>query len=188
MEKSVEEAPEPEDLPERISTFSFVSKYEALISNQYPGRIRLRQLAGSYFGHDFTLTPTPAEWDLHLGRYKGRYSGTDVDIHGYWIFLPGARKCWQAIGRGNRGLRYWNEDNRAVGAPEDWELFSFTPVSEVGNRVKLHNSSFIAYKKATRGLDGRWASSERYFIGLTGNVFNCNERQSSAVEFYVEFV
>jgi hypothetical protein len=162
--------------------------FESLINNQYANRVRfLRQAGGQYFGADFRLAPTPTEWLLKLGRYPGRYQGTAVDLHGYWIFRTDANQCWQAVNRGGGPLKYWNADGRAAGNPEDWELFSFSAVDRSERTVKIFNTSWATYRRAVGSLPDR-RRDWRNHIGLTGETFSCNESEQNAAIFVVEFV
>ena len=117
--------------------------YDLLIGGQYANSVTfIAQAAGQYFGDNFTLSPSqPVRWQLRLGRYSGRYQGHAVDLHGYWIFHPDGRRCWQAVKRGNGPLAFWNQDRKAGGGPEDWELFSFAAVSKNDKTVKIYNTS-----------------------------------------------
>jgi hypothetical protein len=153
--------------------------YDTLIIGQWANRIRLlQQIGGQHLQENFTLGTTAADWLLRVGRYRGRQGGRPVDTHGYWIFKGnGERKCWQRVSRRQGGdrtpigtLRYWNEDGRAVGDPEDWELFVFEQVSRLDRTVKI-----------------RWARSTTTYVGLVGTVFSCNSPAARAAIFRVEF-
>jgi hypothetical protein len=143
--------------------------YDTLIGGQYANTIKfVEQAGGQYFGPNFQLSPTPSEWRLAVGRYIGRVGGAPVDWHGYWIFKPHANQCWQAVNGGGSRLAFWNQDGRAAGQPEDFELFNFIAVNKAERTVKI------------QGIHGR-------FIGLVGNTFNCSENGPHAAIFTVQF-
>src|SRR5262245_19646287 len=161
--------------------------FDSLIQGQYANRLRfVRQAGGQYLGDRFKLSATPTEWLLKLGRYAGRYRGQAVDLRAYWIFKPNANVCWQAINRGGGALQYWNQDGRAVGNPEDWELFTFDVVNKGQKTVKIYNASFAAYAKAI----GTWQKDQtkvRCYVDLVGDTFSCKGNVSEAAVFSVEF-
>jgi hypothetical protein len=163
------------------SALAYQDPYDRLLKLQYSGNVRLRVLQG-YLGNDFRLSSTPTEWRLAEGRYRGRYSGTNVDLHGYWIFLPNANRCWQVMNRGNGPLRFWNADGRATGKPEDFELFSFSEVDRAGKTAKVFNASLGAYNTATGG------TRSKPYVGLVQDTFACDETAQGASIFTVEFV
>src|SRR5262249_49128550 len=131
----------------------------------------LQQVGGKYLGINFTLSDRPTDWLLKLGRYQGALPGrVALDLHGYWVFrADGVNQCWQAVNGGGAGLAYWNSDGRAIGIPENWELFTFEQVSRDSNTVRIKNV----------GSD--------YYFGLVGDSFSCNERQANATLFVVQF-
>lgn len=165
----------------------FMDPYDALINNQYANRVRfIRQVGGQYLGSNFKLASGPTDWRLTLGRYAGRYGGHPVDLHGYWIFHPNANKCWQTMYRGGNPLQYWNEDGKATGNPEDYELFMFQAVNKADRTVKIYNASWEAYCRLTGALPGigSWVN----YVGLVGDAFSCNESPDNAAIFVVEFL
>lgn len=163
------------------------SKFQTLIAGQYANDLKLiEQIGGRYFGPNFTLSDTPSSWTLQLGRYPGRYNGCSVDLHGYWIFLPGARKCWQAVERGGGELRYWNQDGQARGNPEDWELFTFEAVDPSAQTVKIANASYVPFRTCITGHVPN-PRDNRNYINLVGNRFSCNDNAEHAAVFRVEF-
>ena len=161
-----------------------IDPYDTLISGQYANNIKLlQQIGGNYIGENFDLTSSPTVWKLELGRYRGKLYGRVVDIHGYWIFNRSSRKCWQAVNRGNGPLVYWNEDGKATGNPEDWEIFQFKPVSKLDRTVKIFNPAFYEVSD----ILGTPISARRGFIGLTGNRFACDADFAGAAVFTVDF-
>jgi hypothetical protein len=98
----------------------------SLLAGRYVGEVALRLTGGQYLGPDFRLAPAPTRWILRPGRYDGRFEGDPVHLSGYWIYHPDSKRCWQAAGGMGPRLAYWNEDGRATGLPEDWELFAFS--------------------------------------------------------------
>jgi hypothetical protein len=160
-----------------------IDPYDVLLSGQYADRIRfIRQVGGQFLGADFRLTATPTDWLLRLGRYVGNYFGHPVDLHGYWVYRPDANKCWQAVNRGDGALQYWNDDGRASGPPEDWELFTFTAVNRADRTVKINNTSAPTFRLFGGG------GPERFFVNLVGDVFSCNDTSAHAAVFVVEFL
>lgn len=147
-----------------------IDRYDTLIEHQYANRIRLlRQAGGQYLGANFMLSAGPTDWMLRLGRYQGATGGHTYVLHGYWIFRPDANMCWQA--RNASGpLDYWNKDGKAVGNPEDWELFRVDAVSKADQTVKIYNAKSKSY------------------IGLVNQTFACDEAKANAAVFQVEFV
>lgn len=143
--------------------------YDALINGQYANRIRLRQVGGYYMDSNFRLSSSPETWTLVLGRYDGKMQGVPVHWTGYWIFNPEGTKCWQAVNY-NGPLHYWNEDTKATGYPQDWELFKFEKLNPQLKTVRIKN-----------------AVNTGGYVGLVGNQFDANHPQSSAAIFYVEF-
>jgi hypothetical protein len=124
--------------------------YDTLIAGQYANSLRLRQVAGKYLDHDFKLSDARALWVLNLGFYKGRWQDRPVDFKGYWIFNPDGRRCWQAAnGRGPK-IAYWNQDGRAAGNPEDWELFTFQAVDKNNQTVRIHTTNGGNYVRLVR--------------------------------------
>lgn len=131
-----------------------IDKATRLVNRRYNGPFKLFAGSGQYLGHGFGLTGRPAPgrpdqtvWVATPGQYGG--------LRGYWIYLPGANKCWQA--RDAHGpLRYWNEDGRATGNPEDWELFVFKPVDLSKGLVRVGNiyGSYIRYSGSGYSSDG----------------------------------
>ena len=112
-------------------------KAQRLVNRQYTGPFRLWYGNEQYLGHDFRVQGLPAPgqpdrtvWIARYGQY-GHYMG-------YWIYLPNANKCWQAV-NANGPLRYWNEDGQASGPPEDWELFLFRNVDVDRGIVRVMN-------------------------------------------------
>jgi hypothetical protein len=144
--------------------------YETLIAGQFANRIRLlQQVGGQFLQRDFTLGSTPTDWMLQLGQYRGKINDKAVDWSGYWIFHPTARRCWQAAAG---DLRYWNADGRAVGNPEDWELFTFHRVNTADRTVRIKNTP----------TSGGWVS-------LVGSRFKCNgSGPAQAAVFVVQFL
>jgi hypothetical protein len=143
--------------------------YDMLIAGQYANKVKfLEQAGGLFIGPNLQLTSNSTDWLLKLGRYIGREHGQPVDWHGYWIFRPDARLCWQAVNSGGGALDFWNRDGKAAGDPEDFELFNFIPVSKPQKTVKI---------QAIHG----------YFVGLVGNTFNCSEHVDHAAIFTVQF-
>lgn len=160
-----------------------MSKYRDLINGQYANNVLfVQQVGGLFFGNNFRLSESPTTWRLRLGRYKGRYSGKNVDIHGYWIFRSDAKMCWQAVNYGDGALQYWNEDGRATGSPQDWELFSFREVDEDTSTVKIYNAAY----KARRSADDLHYADHN-FINLVGDTFSCNDKEEHAAIFTVKF-
>lgn len=165
---------------------SFVSSYDDLIAGQFSNDLSLiEHVGGLYFGAGFDLSSMSTPWRLRLGRYQGKYSGHPVDIHGYWIYLAGAGKCWQAVERGGGALRYWNEDGKATGNPEDWELFSFEAVDREAGTVKISNASYVVLRTVL-GMHPDPNSTPNY-VSLTGNSFSCNDSRPNAAIFRVVF-
>ena len=163
-----------------------MSKYDDLIAGQYANDLKLiAQVRGLYFSQDFRLSNTPTTWRLRLGGYPGKYDGHPVDIHGYWIYLPGTNKCWQAINRGGGPLQYWNEDGKAAGNPEDWEIFQFEAVDKHAGTVKISNPSYVILRAVT-GQHPNTMTTPNY-INLVGDQFSCNDSSPNAAIFRVEF-
>lgn len=114
-----------------------------LVSAQYDpdsGAVRFK-FGAEYFDHDFRLSPAnviknaPA-WVPQRGQYN--------ELHGYWIFLPNANKCWQAVNT-NGPLQYWNQDGLARGKPQDWELFVFEDANNGKVRIKNIYGRYINF-------------------------------------------
>jgi hypothetical protein len=149
-----------------------MSQFDYLIAGQYAGVAKfMEQVGGSYFGPNFTLTQTPMNWLLKLGRYSENVGHGPIDLHGYWIFRTDVNKCWQAVNGGGGALQYWNEDGQAQGNPENWELFNFYAVDPNQNTVKIASGS---------GEGGQ-------FINLVGDTFSCSENGDNAAIFRVQF-
>jgi hypothetical protein len=152
-----------------------LDQYDVLIQGQFANRLRLlQQVGGQFLQVDFTLGGTGTDWRLQLGRYRGRVNDRPVNVTGYWIYHPDSNvnKCWQAgLDNGQRPLRYWNNDGRAAGSPEDWELFTFEAVNRQDMTVKIRNSRFPLV-----------------YVSLVGTRFDCNGRGArQAAIFKVEF-
>jgi hypothetical protein len=146
-----------------------MSQYDDLIAGQYAAVIQyLEQVGGSYFGGNFTLSQTPTKWLLKLGRYKGNLGHGPIDLHGYWIFRTDVNMCWQAVGGGGAALAYWNQDGRAQGNPENWELFQFLAVDPAQQTVKI------------QGISGE-LNHGGCFVTLVGGTFLCNDRTNGTV-------
>lgn len=161
--------------------------YDDLIANRYLGTVRLQQVGGSYVGLDFKATTTPTTWLLKSGHYKGRLTFVkgswkgegvhqDVDLHGYWIYRTDANQCWQVQGGSGGSLVYWNQDGKAHGDPENWELFTFNLVNKSQGTVIIQTS--ISDFKPLPG-----------WVSLVNNQFAClaNQKLYAAV-FKVTFL
>ncbi len=77
----------------------------------------------------FQITNNKILWRPDRGSYNG--------LHGYWIFKPSIRQCWQAVLNAGSYLRFWNADGQASGNPEDWELFTFEAADAGANQVVI---------------------------------------------------
>jgi hypothetical protein len=160
--------------------------YDVLIAGQYANDVQfIQQEAGKYLGVDYKLAESPSTWTLQMGRYPGKYNGHPVDLHGYWIFRKGLRRCIQAVNYGAGPLDTWNKDSRASGNPEDWELFTFEKVSKQDRTVKIYNTAYVAHREFSTGE--HFASDWRYYINLVGNSFSCNDTGNHAAIFIVKF-
>jgi hypothetical protein len=148
--------------------------FAALVAGQYAGVLQsLKQVGGSFFGPNFTLSPKPTKWLLKLGRYKGTSEEGPVDLHGYWIFRTDVQMCWQAVQAGGGALQYWNQDGSAKGNPDERALFAFIPVDNIPNIPQ-------AVKIRCIGGGG-------YFVNLVGDTFSCDDSEDHATIFIVEF-
>lgn len=142
--------------------------FDTLINKQYANALRLKQVGGQYVGYDFKLTPTPVDWVLELARYQGRISGHPVDYTGYWVFKPNEKLCWQCQ-NGYGALAYWDQDRKATGNPEDFEIFSFYVVDRERQTVVMQNPHGA-------------------YVQLIGDTFSCDGNKGSvAVELVPEF-
>jgi hypothetical protein len=162
--------------------------YDALVSGQYAGEIRIRlQGGGLYLGQDFKLSGTPATWRLRLGHYPGEYNGHGVDLHGYWIYKQNANQCWQAVNGGGGALQYWNADGKAKGSPEDYELFTFRQHDHNSRTIKIFNTSFDPRFTWNTGHVPE-PEQERCYVGLTGDTFRCDRTLAQSEIFVIEFI
>jgi hypothetical protein len=135
---------------------------DSLVNQTFPtpGGIATISLAigdNEYFGQWFQVVANTTLWRPDRGSYNG--------LHGYWIFRPDARMCWQAV-NANGPLRYWNQDGQAQGNPEDWELFVFEAVDASKGQVRIKNI-YGAY------------------VNYVGGVFQCTGNQGQAQVFTV---
>lgn len=154
-------------LPTRA--FAQPNPYDTLIKGQYAAPIRLKQAGGRYLGHNFDLTAAADVWSLEIGAYDWHTGGKVIPYRGYWIFTPDGVKCWQAAGGAGPKLQYWNEDGRAAGNPQDWEIFNFEAVSPQDGTVRIKHKS------------GR-------YVHLVGNTFQLANGRDDAAVFTPEFV
>lgn len=143
--------------------------YNTLIGGQYAAPIRLKQVGGRYLSHDFKLTSSADVWSLELGRYNWVNKGKTTVYTGYWIFTPDGVKCWQAAGGAGPALAYWNQDGRATGNPQDWEIFNFEAVRPQDGTVRIKHKS------------GR-------YVHLVGETFQLANGRDDAAIFVPEFV
>jgi hypothetical protein len=100
----------------------------------FPGgipNITLSVAQNEYLSETFQLTNNKTHWRPDRGSYNG--------LHGYWIFRPSVRQCWQAVLNAGSYLRYWNTDGQAQGNPEDWELFIFEKADGGIDQVVIRN-------------------------------------------------
>jgi len=119
--------------------------------------ISLSAGANEFFGPWFQITQSTTLWRPDRGSYNG--------LHGYWMFRPDARMCWQAVNT-NGPLRYWNADGQATGNPEDWELFIVEVVNADLGQVRIRNI-YGAY------------------VNFVANVFQCTGTQAQAQVFTI---
>ncbi len=114
-------------------------KLAQLAARTYTGPFRLWWGVEQYLGHGYVPTRLPAPgaddkvtWAATFGSYGA--------LNGYWIYYPTGNKCWQASNPQTGGpLQNWNEDGKANGNPEDWELFVFVPVNAAKGTVRVKN-------------------------------------------------
>jgi hypothetical protein len=162
--------------------------YDTLIAGQYANDVQfISQIGGQYLGDNFQLSTTPTPWTLRLGRYPGRINGTRVDWHGYWIYKKGVNQCWQAVNHGGGALVFWNQDGRARGNPEDWELFMFEKVDKNARTLKIYNSAYVPYRTIIEGHVPN-PSDCRNYVNLVGTQFSCNDNSQHAAIFTVKFL
>jgi hypothetical protein len=92
--------------------------------------------------------------------------------------------CWTAVNGGAGPLDYWNRDGHGI-TPEDYELFAFVGVNNAQRIVKVYNYTYdVRLARCGQHLDPKW----RFYIGLSGDTFNCNETGTNACQFVVDFV
>lgn len=132
-----------------------------LVNGTYFQALRLGFGGGEYLDYSFHLSNLAANatWVLTQGKYN--------QLTGYWIFRPDVKMCWQAV-NANGPLDYWNQDGRAKGNPEDWELFVFELVDAAAGVVRVKN------------IYGRYV---RFALGS----FVCDTGPDDAGHFYVDF-
>jgi len=138
--------------------------YNALISGQYANNLILQQVGGLYFQKDLTLGPSQYPWRLTLGQYNWMNDGHLTIFTGYWVFRTDAHQCWQAANDGGGGLDFWNQDGKAMGPPQDWELFNFEAANAAQGTVRIKHKN-------------------NSYIGLFGNNFTCSAGLSNAAVF-----
>jgi hypothetical protein len=136
-------------------------RVQQITSGTFAGNVHLRQGDGRFFSSTFDQTNNKglSVWSLQPGKHN--------NLTGYWICKTIERKCWQAVNT-NGPLQYWNEDGRARGTPEDWELFVFEMVDPASNTVRVKN------------VHGR-------YVRYDGSRFVCDTDQSNAAIFTLEF-
>jgi hypothetical protein len=173
-----------------IATPALADDFSDLISNQYAGTIQLQQISGPYVGTNFGLTSTATTWRLELGQYKGVITTQPggwsffpihrdtthqpVDLYGYWIFRTDVNRCWQVQGGTCGPLVYWNQDGKAQGNPENWELFTFKAYNPAQHQVKIQSS--VSDLKTTT-----------CWVNIVGNTLTCNADEAHAAIFTVIF-
>lgn len=140
-------------------------KAQKLVNRQYTGPFKLWFGNDQYLGHGFRLVGLPAPGQTDMTVWVARY-GQYGPHHGYWNYLPASNRCWQAV-NANGPLRYWNEDGKAEGPPEDWELFVFRNYDVSKGLVRVMNI---------------WGRHVRF----SGGSFVCDTDEGSGDVFIVE--
>lgn len=142
------------------------SRMDELVNLHYFGAYKLGYGAGQYLNHSFGLSSKPQDPSGQSFVWVNR-PGTYNALRGYWIFMPNARQCWQAINT-NGPLTMWNKDGKAKGDPEDWELF----VYEFADNE--HSAVFV------KNIYGR-------YVRYAAPGFVCDSDKGNAAAFYPEF-
>lgn len=115
----------------------YPQKINDLVAGKYYGAFRLSYHAGEYLDRWFGLSPHVPGLSLVTSTWvtvPGQYN----DLRGYWIFLANFKLCWKAE-HANGPLTMWNEDGKAKGNPEDWELFVFEFANDQHTEVIVRN-------------------------------------------------
>jgi hypothetical protein len=175
------------------TSLAYGDQFDNLIAGHYAGPIQLRQVGGAYFSSSFTPSSSPTTWLLRPGEYKGTFRFANispipffwkptqhltVDLHGYWIYgtdSAHSSMCWQVQGGTCGPFAYWNQDGKAPGNLESWELFTFKAVDPVQQTVKIASSLSDFHPGVC-------------WVSLTGNSFNCRGDEQNAAVFKVLFV
>ncbi len=87
---------------------------------------------------------------------------------------------------GNNRLDYWNKDGRRSGNPEDWELFSFEPVSKDDRTVKIYATAYVSLRSSFPGQRPN-PTGWNFYVNLVRDQFRCSANQANAAVFIVKF-
>jgi hypothetical protein len=126
------------------------------------GRTALRPITlaigVAFVGEAFSLVDAPA---AVLLAPRVHQFGT---LRGFCIWKAGANQCWQVNPKRPGDITYWNADGKALGPPQDWELFDFCQIGTRDDQVKIKTvyNSFV-HLKGGRFVAGSNASVASIF-------------------------
>jgi hypothetical protein len=156
------------------------SNYDALINGQYDNKIlSLQQVAGQYVninGSNLMLNTTMRimQWRLVVGTWNSRAPNINRQIFGYWIYSSGTNMCWKldhdyrsGSGLYTDGLTLWNADGKALGTPQDYELFNFVAKDQTSLTVNIKHAFGV-------------------YVGLNNETLTCNA--ALPADFVVNFL